>query len=87
MCISNVETNKYDNGTHYVYGSLCKPKIMLDIVKQVASYSYHDNSTMRLVTRTVKQQKNGVDYGLFSIAFATTLASSGDPSTVVMPHY
>ena len=74
VCISNMETNKYDNCTHYVYDSLCKPKIMLDIVKQVASYSYHDKSTMSLLTRSVQQQKNGVDCELFSIAFATTLA-------------
>ena len=52
VCISNMETNKYDNCTHYVYDSLCKPKIMLDIVKQVASYSYHDKSTMSLLTRS-----------------------------------
>ena len=39
--ISNMETKKYDNGTHYVCDSLCKPKIMLDIVKQVAPCSYH----------------------------------------------
>ena len=74
VCISNMETNKYDNCTHYVYDSLCKSKIMLDIVKQVASYSYHDKSTMSLLTRSVQQQKNGVDCELFSIAFATTLA-------------
>ena len=81
-CKSNMETNKFDNGTHYVYDSLCKPKIMLDIVKQVASYSYHNNSTMSLLTRSVQEQKNGADCGLFSIAFATTLAFGGDPSTV-----
>ena len=33
------------------------------------------------VTTSVKQQKNGVDCGLFSPAFATTLAFGGDPST------
>ena len=76
-----MEINKYDNGTHYVYDSLCKPKIMLDIVKQVTSYSYHDKCTMSS-TRSVQQQKNGVDCGLFSIAFATTLAFGRDPSTV-----
>ena len=48
VCISNMETNEYDNGTHYAYDSYCKPKIMLDIVKQVAPYSYHDKSTMSL---------------------------------------
>ena len=82
VCISNTETNKYDNGTHHIYDSLCKPKIMLDIVKQVVSYSYHDKSTMSLLTRSVQQQKNGVDCGLFSIAFATTLAFGGDSLTV-----
>ena len=37
---------------------------------------------MSLLTRSVQQQKNGVDCGLFSVAFATTLAFGGDPSTV-----
>ena len=77
-----METSKCYNGTHYVYDSLCKPKIMLDIVKQVASYSYHDKSSISLVTRSVQQQKNAVDCGLFSIAFASTVAFGGDPSAV-----
>ena len=88
VCISNTETNKYDNCTHYVYDSLCKPKIMLDIVKQVASYSYHDKSTMSLLTRSVQQQKNGVDCELFSIAFATTLAFGViHQLSIIMSHY
>ena len=29
MCISNLETDKCDNGNHYVYDSLCKTKIIL----------------------------------------------------------
>ena len=61
VCISNLETNKYDNGSQYVYASLCKPKLMLDIVKQVAYYLYHDKPAMSLLTRFVKQQKNGAD--------------------------
>ena len=56
--------------------------IKLDTVKKVTSYLYHDRSTMSLVTRSVEQQKNGVDCGLFLIAFGTTLAFVGDPSTV-----
>ena len=89
ICISNLETNKCDNIIHYVYDNLCKLKIMLDIVKQVVSYSYCDKSTVSLLPRSVQQQKkltvdglwNGVDCGLFSVAFATTLAFGGDPST------
>ena len=57
VCISNLETNKCDNGFHYVYDSLCKLKIMLDIVKQVLSYSYCDKSTKSLLTRSIQQQK------------------------------
>ena len=76
-----METSKCYNSAHYVYDSLCKPKIMLDIVKQVASYLYYDRSNISLVTRSVQQQKNGVDCGLFSVAFASTFAFGGDPST------
>ena len=54
VCISNMETSKCYNDTHYVYDSLCKPKIMIDIVKQVEYYSYHDKSTINLVTRSAQ---------------------------------
>ena len=36
---------------YYVYNCLCKPKIMIDIVKQVASY---DKSTISFVTRFIQ---------------------------------
>ena len=44
---------------------------------------------MSLLTRCVKEQKNGVDCGLFPVAFASTLAFGGEPSTVNydVPHY
>ena len=82
VCKSNLETNKYDSGTHYVYDSLCKQKIMLNIVKQIASCPYYDKSTMTFTPRSVQQQKNGIDCGLFPVAFPTTLAFDGNPSTV-----
>ena len=47
---------------------------MLDIAKQITSNS--------LVTRSVQQQKNRADCGLFAITFAGTLTFGGDPSTV-----
>ena len=37
--ISHKETNKCNNGTHYVRDSLYKPKTTLDIVKKVVAYS------------------------------------------------
>ena len=82
VCISNLETNKDESGTHYVYDILCKQKIMLNIVKQIVSCPYYDKSTMSLPPRSVQQQKNGIDCGLFSVAFATTLTFDGNPSTV-----
>ena len=82
VCISNLETNKYESGTHYVYDILCKQKIMLNIVKQIASCPYYDKSTMSLPPRSAQKQKNGIDCGLFSVAFATTLVFDWNPSTV-----
>ena len=58
---------------------------MTDIVKQVTSYfSYlcHPEPAITLVTKAFQQQKDGVDCGLFAIAFATTLAFGGDPVTI-----
>ena len=49
---------------------------------EVTSYLYHDKSNISLVARSAQQQKNGADYGLFSIAFSSALAFGGDLSTV-----
>ena len=58
-----MERNKCDNGTHYIYEILCKPKIMLDIVKQVASYSYYDASTISVLTRSYSNKKMELTVG------------------------
>ena len=42
---------------------------MLDIVKQAASFLYHDKSPINLVTRPVQKQKYRVDSGSFSVVF------------------
>ena len=65
VCVINTVITKTDNGTHYLYGSLSRSEITIDIVKQVASYSCHSEPAITLVTTTVKQQKNGVDCRFF----------------------
>ena len=74
VCVVNTLITKNGNGIHYLYDSLSRSEIMIDIVKQVASYSCHPEPVITLVTKAIQQQTNGVDCGLFSIVFATKLA-------------
>lgn len=56
---------------------------MPDIVKQVAPDSNHNKPTTSLVIRSAQQQTNGVDCGLFSNAFTTTLVFVEDWTTKI----
>ena len=65
---------------HYVFDSLFSRKIQQDVIHQIAAYSFCPENESIIHVMTVQQQKNGVDYGLFSIAFARSLAFGKDPS-------
>ncbi len=53
-------------------------------VAQVASFLIHRQPSFDLLFEDVDMQPNGTDCGLYSLAFATTLCSGGDP---VKLHY
>ena len=82
VCLANTKIGKRDNQSHYLYDSLSGSKIMMDIIKQIASYSFHPSAELVIHTECVQQQRNGVDCGLYAIAFATSLAFGKDPTTL-----
>ena len=65
---------------HYVFDRLFSRKIQQDVIHQIAAYSFCPENELIIHVMPVQQQKNGVDCGLFSIAFATSLAFREDPS-------
>ena len=62
---------------HYVFDRLFSQQ---DVIHQIAAYSFCTENELIIHVMPVQQQKNGVDCGLFSIAFATSLAFREDPS-------
>ena len=54
-----------------------------DVVSQIAAYSFCQSSELVLEIVRVQQQMNGVDCGLFAIAFATSISSGAYPVNTV----
>ena len=80
ICVANMTSGKSSNQVHYVFDSLFSRKIQQDVIHQIAAYSFCPENELIIHVMPVQQQKNGVDCGLFSIAFATSLAFREDPS-------
>ena len=60
------------------------PSLPLKAIQQVAALLKYQGASFDLVYEDVDMQPNGIDCGLYSLAFATTLCSGGDP---VKLHY
>ena len=54
----------------------CHAKI---VTAQIASYACHHGPQLIILSRSVQQQSNGVDHGVYAIAFATILAYGSNP--------
>ena len=65
-------------GTVKIYDSLFRK--LDDSTKQII-YKYLPNDTRIKMVGTTEKQHGGEDYGVFSIAFATSLALGKDPTT------
>ena len=74
-----MESRKKDNEIHYLYDSLKKKHISKDVTAQIASYAYHPGPQLTILSKSVQQQGNGVDCGVYAIAFATSLAYGSNP--------
>ncbi|XP_057297093.1 uncharacterized protein LOC130625987 [Hydractinia symbiolongicarpus] len=69
ICVANVN-NRYCQ----IFDSLTSGNVSVDVANQIAAFSYCQSEELVIDVMPVQQQKNGVDCGLFSIAFATSLA-------------
>ena len=74
-----MESRKKDNEIHYLYDSLKKKHISKDATTQIASYAYHPGAQLTILSKSVQQQGNGVDCGVYATAFATSLVYGSNP--------
>ena len=81
LCVANVSEEKTSD-EHYIFDSLSRKIIRDDIVKQIANYACSPATELLLNIESVQQQRNGVDCGLFAIAFATSLAFGENPGDI-----
>ena len=79
VCVANMETRKKDNAILYLYDCLRKKHISKDVTAQIESYAYHPGPQLTILSKSVQQQGNGVDCGVYAIAFATSLAYGSNP--------
>jgi len=78
VCVSNTDGNKCDNSVCYLYDSLASSEVAKEITKDVAAFSMCTDDSIHFITMPVHQQSNGVDCGVFAIAFAVALAHGKD---------
>ena len=74
-----MESRRKDNEIHYLYDSLKKKHISKDVTAEIASSAYHPGPQWTILSQSVQQQGDGVDYGVYAIAFATILAYGSNP--------
>ena len=74
-----MESRKKDNEMYYLYDSLKMKHISKDVTAQIASYAYHPGPQLTILSKSVQQQGNGVDCGVYAIAFAINLAYGSNP--------
>ena len=79
VCIANMESRKKNNEIHYLHDSLKKKHISKDVTAQIASYAYCPGPQLTILSKSIQQQGNGVDCGVYVIAFATSLAYGSNP--------
>ena len=56
-----------------------KRNISKDVTAQIASYAYHPGPQLTILSKSVQQQGNGVDCGVYAIAFTTSRAYGSNP--------
>ena len=80
ICTANMSQSKKENSYCQIYDSLTGGTVHPDVAKQIAAFSFCPSSEIVAEVMPVQQQNNGVDCGLFAIAFATSLAFNEDPA-------
>ena len=79
ICIANTYKGKYQNDVCHVYDSLNNGKLSSNNKRHIASLCQYEGEKFTINIQPVQQQDNGVDCGLYAVAFATSLAFGDDP--------
>ena len=82
ICVANTSAAKSTNQICHVYDSLSSGKVKTKVLQQIASFSYCKEKELVINIQSVQQQSNDVDCGLFSLAFATSLAYGDNPTKI-----
>ena len=78
LSVTNIGCKK---GEVNIFDSLSHGTVNSNTMKQVASILHEEGPNIVLNIKSVQQQQNGTDCGVFSIAFLTSLLNGEDPST------
>ena len=57
ICVANTLPTKKENQTHYIFDSLASSKVKVDVIAQVAAYSFCVADELLLQVMQVQQQK------------------------------
>ena len=82
ICVANLDTKRRANNYIAVYDSLSSGGLTSSVASQLACICCTPEKSIRVDIKCVQQQENGVDCGVFAIAFATSLAFGSDPSKI-----
>ena len=77
VAVSNIGCKK---GEIDYFDSLFSGTIKHHVKKLIASLAHEDGKALRVRVRSVQQQRNGFDCGVFAIAFVTSLLHGEDPT-------
>ena len=81
VCTSNVSfAGGKDPAAVAMFDSMNQGYVAKFTKQQLASFLCIQNAEMKLIMKSVQQQANTVDCGVFAIAFATSIAFGQDPS-------
>ena len=83
ICVANTKPGKESNDTCYVYDSLNGGSLSKLSSNQIAEFSHEPSMAIKINIRPVQQQTNGVECGLYAIAFATSLAFGENPEKII----
>ena len=82
ICFANIKQNRAHNDCCEVYDSLNSGNITAEVADTMANMLYCRKPEIKILIKSV-QQRNYVDYGVFAIAFATSLGFGDRPEEII----
>ena len=81
--VLQIKANRAHNDWCEVYDSLNSENITAKVADKVANMLYCRKAEIKILTKSVQQQRNYVDCGVFAIAFATSLGFGDRPEEII----